>query len=127
MCPPEHIAPEIRQFIVEKIDSVPHLETLLVVWERPDVEWTDTRLAQYLYVRPDAARKIARGLVRRGWLKKTKDAGFAFDTDWDPDGTFMRNLALTYRRQLIAVATLIHTNISAGVRDFADAFNLKKE
>ena len=39
----------------------------------------------------------------------------------------MRTLSETYRRQLVRVATLIHSNASAAVRDFADAFNLKKD
>jgi len=126
MCPPEELPPDIRQFIVEKIDSVPHVEALLLVAGRADVVWTEEQLAQHLYVQPAAATKIARGLVRRGLLKATA-GGYAFDSAWDPDGAFMQRLTLTYRRQLVAVATLIHTNVSAGVRDFADAFDLKKE
>ena len=126
MCPPEELAPDIRQFIVEKIDSVPQVEALLIVWGRPDAVWTEEQLAQHLYVQPASAKKIAQGLVRRGWLK-AQTGGFTFDSAWDPDGAFMQRLALTYRRQLVAVATLIHANVSAGVREFADAFDLKKE
>jgi hypothetical protein len=128
MCPPEELPPEVRQFILEKIDSVPHLEALLLVWGRPEVPWTDETLAQQLYLQPAIARRISQALMRRGWLKKAEpDNAFSFDSRWDPDGKFMQLLALTYRRQLVNVATLIHANASAGVREFADAFNLKKE
>ena len=127
MCPPEELAPDIRQFIVETIDSVPHVEALLLVWQRPDAVWTDDQIAQHLYVTPAAAGKIAQGLVRRGLLNNNEGGGFTFRSAWDPDGAFMQRFALVYRRQLVAVTTLIHTNVSAGVRDFADAFDLKKE
>ena len=126
MCPPEELPSDIRQFILEKIDSVPHIEALMLVWGKPDDVWTKEQLARHLYVPPANAKKIAQGLVRRGLLKAAA-GGFAFDSAWDPDSAFMQRLALTYGRQLVAVATLIHTNVSAGVRDFADAFNLKKE
>ncbi|MEO8464460.1 MAG: hypothetical protein ABI640_03900 [Gammaproteobacteria bacterium] len=127
MCPAEEIPPDVLRFIVEKIDTVPHLEALLLVWERPGVNWTQEQLARQLYVTPAVAQRITHGLIRRGWLKKGQAGSVAFNPGWDPDGTFMRNLASIYRRQLIAVTSLIHSNVSAGVRDFADAFNLKKE
>lgn len=127
MCPPEELEPDVRQFILEKIDSVPHIEALLLVWQRPEAVWTEEQLAHHLYVTPAVAAKIAQALVRRGLLNNAEGGGFAFRSAWDPGDAFMQRLAQTYRRQLIAVTTLIHTNVSAGVRDFADAFDLKKE
>src|SRR5690349_22336612 len=110
MCPPEELPSDVRQFILEKIDSVPHLEALLLIWGRSEVAWTDEKLAQQLYVQPALAKRIAQALIRRGWLKKANpDGTFSFDSSWDPQGKFMELLALTYRRQLVAVATLIHT------------------
>jgi hypothetical protein len=122
------IPSEIRLFVTEKIDSVPHLEALLLLWNDPSKVWTEDSLALALYIAPLAARKIVHGLERRGWVKSSEaPPGFVFDGAWDADGAFMPRLAETYRRQLVRVATLIHSNASAAVREFADAFNLKKD
>ena len=81
------IPPEIRLFITEKIDSVPHLEALLLLWNDPSKIWTEDSLAHALYVRPSAARRIVQGLERRGWAKSSDvPPGFAYDGTWDPGG-----------------------------------------
>jgi hypothetical protein len=125
----DELPPHIRQFILEKIDSVPHLEALLQIHEQPAAGWTAATIARVVYVDPPTARKILQDFVRRGWIRRISQAeeSFSFDTAWDTSGEFMQLLAFTYRTQLIRVATLIHSNVSPGVRGFADAFNIKKD
>jgi hypothetical protein len=120
---------QIRHFILEKIDSVPHLEALLQMREQPTLTWTAQSVARLVYVEDSVASKILHDFMRRGWVRKLSevDEAFSYDNAWDPTGEFMDLLAATYRNQLIRVATLIHSNVSPGVRGFADAFNIKKD
>jgi hypothetical protein len=125
----EDIPAEVKQFILTKIDSVPHLEALLLIWEQRFKTWTESELAKALFVELRVARKISNDLLRRGWTKQQPGANdtFLYDASWDPEDNLMRQLAETYRTKLVRVATLIHSNASAAVRDFAKAFDLKKE
>jgi len=122
------IPQDVRQFVLERIDSVPHLEALLLLWERSTEVWTLESLAHALYIDVPSAREIIRDLMRRGWITRESPSGpYFFDTRWDPDGTFMQRLAHTYRRELVRMATLIHSNTPSAVRDFAKAFEINKK
>ncbi len=120
---------DVRQFLLEHIDSVPQLEALLLAWEQSATSWDVESLARALYIEQSVAKSIINNMVRRGWMKRHVERAerFTFDSVWDPEGHFMTKLTATYRRHLVRVATLIHSRASAGVRDFANAFNLKKE
>jgi hypothetical protein len=125
---PVALADDLRQFIIEKIDSVPHLEALLLIWEHPEQRWTADALAKFLYVKPGAARAIALDLIRHGCIRKAGSADiYEVDASWDRQGDFMRRLATAYRSLLIPITTLIHSKASAAVRDFAKAFQFKKD
>ena len=125
---PDDLPADIRLFILDKIDSVPHLEALLLTWEQRAAVWSDDALARALYVDTNTARKVALELEKRSWVKFTDDHSFCYDSAWDPDGSFMQRLAGAYRRQLIRITKLIHgKSSSSAVRDFAQAFDFKKE
>ena len=124
----DDIPDDVRQFILGAIDSVPHLEALLLFWERRDGHWTERQLARTLFVDATATGRIIGTLLRRGWIRPcASGAGFEFDRSWDPGDAFMQKLARTYRTRLVRVATLIHSNASSAIRDFAKAFDLKKD
>lgn len=122
------IPDDVRRFVLEEIASVPHLEALLLLWEQPSGAWTEESLAHALYVELAAAKKIVRNLMNHSWVVLERQSGqYSFDPRWDPDGEFMRRLAHTYRTQLVRVATMIHSNASSAVRDFAKAFEITKK
>ena len=124
----DDIPADVRQFILGAIDSVPHLEALLLFWERVPDQWTEQQMSRTLFIDADTTSRIIRTLLRRGWIKAGASADtFQFDHSWDPSGAFMQKLAYTYRTRLVRVATLIHANASSAVRDFARAFDLKKD
>jgi hypothetical protein len=122
--------PEVVRFIEERIDTVPHLEALLLVWESGAKRWAPPQIAARLYVAPEKAEAILADLVRRQLLRAGADDGgeyFEYDDAWDPGGERMAKVAASYRQQLLQVATLIHSKASTAVRDFARAFRIKKE
>jgi hypothetical protein len=122
------IPDEVRRFILAQIDSVPLIEALLLLCDRADEVWTDDKLGRALYVSPVIAKKIASDMLHRGWITVSSEAdGYVYNSVWDCEGVFMKTLASVYRTQLVPVTQLIHSQSSSAARDFAKAFNLKKE
>lgn len=121
--------PQVVRFIEERIDTVPHLEALLLVWESRPQRWTPAQVAARLYIAPEAAASILTDLVRRRLARACadEDDSFEYDGAWDESGERMARVAACYRQQLLQVATLIHSKASTAVRDFARAFRIKKE
>jgi hypothetical protein len=52
---------------------------------------------------------------------------YRYNPAWDKTGVLMAQVATEYRRHLVAMATLIHSKAPSSVREFARAFDLKKE
>jgi predicted ArsR family transcriptional regulator len=118
---------EIVRFILNRIDSVPHMEALLLLWETPEKAWTEAEIAARVYVSVDVARGILQDLVGRklAAVRAESGAGYRYDPAWDPTGAEMAAVARTYRQQLVRVASLIHSKGSPALRDFARAFQFK--
>jgi hypothetical protein len=119
---------DVLVFIEGQIDTVPHLEALLLLWESAPEPWGADEIAARIYVSPDSAAQILRDLARRNLASAvTEGARFAYDSAWDARGELMAKVAAAYRRNLIFVAELIHSKASAAVREFARAFEIKKD
>jgi DNA-binding IscR family transcriptional regulator len=56
---------EVYSFVAEQIDSVPHLEALLLLWNSRPQPWTIENLAQRLYISKDIVRGLLEDLIRQ--------------------------------------------------------------
>lgn len=119
----------VLQFIAEKIDTVPQLEALLLLWESQGRSWSEDEVAARIYVQREAAGFILQALQRRDLVavEGTQPAQYRYYGGWDRSGDLMSQVATAYRHHLIPVATFIHTRASSSVREFARAFDLKKD
>jgi hypothetical protein len=52
---------------------------------------------------------------------------YRYNPQWDASGEVMPEVAAAYRRHLVPIATFIHSRASTAVREFARAFDLKKD
>lgn len=124
---------DVLRFILDHIDSVPHLETLLLLWDSGGKVWTEAEVANRVYVPGDTARGVLQKLAQRGLVREERasaagaGAAFVYDPSWDPDGALMPRVSATYRRQLVKVANVIHEKAPSSVEEFAKAFQLKKD
>ena len=126
----EVLHPDVVRFLDERIDTVPHLEALLLLWESSDTPWRDADVAARLYVPVDEARRIVADLAQRQLVRIVageNGTAVSYDSSWDPGGVRMKLVATAYRRQLVQVASLIHARAPTAVRDFARAFRFKKK
>lgn len=118
---------EVDRFVVDRIDSVPHLEALLLLWRARSETWSAEKLAEQLFVKPDGAKKLLQDLARDGLLDIDVDLEeYRYRSELETD-RLIGSLNETYRRELIRVSTMIHSKPPAAVREFARAFRLKKE
>ena len=128
MTSPE-IPARVLQFLAERIDTVPQLEALLLLWENPQRPWSEEDLAARIYVSRQVAATILQALQRQQFVaaEPAPAVGYRYNPQWDASGEVMPEVAATYRRHLVPLATFIHSRASTAVREFARAFDLKKD
>lgn len=120
---------DVLRFIERRIDSVPHLESLLLLWENPAARWSDIEIAARVYVSREQAQGILQDLARHGLIAASGGVpeSYSYNTAWD-EQKLMNRVADSYRRHLVDLAGLIHAKAgSQAVRDFARAFQFKNE
>lgn len=120
---------EVFAFILEKVESVPHLEALLLLWNTRPKGWSEADLAQRLYVNRDAARRLLQDLVRVGLIGSMPDGveTYSYRSESQAEDSMIEAVDRTYRRQIVRVSTMIHSKGSTAVRDFARAFRFTKD
>lgn len=120
---------QVDRFIVDEIDSVPQLEALLLFWNNRPKVWSGESLARALYVSPEVSREILRHLVQRRLIAEVEGTPgeFALSADSEEKELLLASLDAIYRRELVRISNMIHSKASRAVRDFANAFRLKKE
>ncbi|MGH9737234.1 MAG: hypothetical protein ACRD4X_01430 [Candidatus Acidiferrales bacterium] len=117
----------VTQFILDQIESVPHLEALLLLSGTRPRKWTIDELSKRLYIRREAVRIILDDLLRKRLLSlDSTDSTYYYSAPEEQD-RLIRLLDEIYRRQVVRVSQLIHSKPSAAVRDFARAFRFTKE
>ncbi|MDY6945803.1 MAG: hypothetical protein SXG53_08805 [Pseudomonadota bacterium] len=127
----ERIDPHIERFLLDSIDTVPHLEALLLIFRSPEVAWTVEELAARIYVNERQAHGILEDLTRRSLIARVEQASahsssrYQYIAKSQAQTELLENVVQAYRTQLVQVTRFIHSNASASVRDFARAFRLK--
>lgn len=120
---------EVRQFILDQIDSVPHLEALLLLWNSRPRPWTTDEVAKRLYVSREVAQRLLEDLARQQLIVPDGDftQGYAYKDRPEDRSRLIGMVDRTYRREIVRISTLIHSKPSSSVRDFARAFRFTKE
>ncbi|HEX3663454.1 MAG TPA: hypothetical protein VHU89_18605 [Acidobacteriaceae bacterium] len=116
---------EVDRFILSEIDSVPHLEALLLLWNSRPKQWPVEDVAAYLFIPLDRTREILQDLQQRELVLMTF-AGCFYNPNFSGDH-LMEELDRIYRRELVRVSNMIHSKASPAVREFARAFRFKKD
>ena len=118
----DKVPEEVREFLLECIDSVAQLEALLLLRESPR-EWDIPSLARRLYIEETEAAKILSSLVACE-LTVTDGTLFRYHARDDDHKRLVEQVANTYARYLVPVTRLIHDK---GIRNFANAFKFRKD
>lgn len=122
----DDIIPEdLRDFILRHIDSIAQLEALLLLRRNPEEIWTAEASAKRLYISEADAKNVLDRLCADGLLSCSENL-YRFAGQSDEQRQMVDRLADTYSRHLIQVTNLIHTK-PRRLREFADAFKIRKE
>ena len=116
----------VDEFILHEIDTVPHLEALLLLWNSRPQEWSFEGDAQ----RPVPSTRPLRARLLRTW----KGADLVLLTDdhrflapFHPPDQLVEQVEKTYRREIVRISNMIHSKPAASLREFARAFRLKRD
>lgn len=120
------ISEDVRRFVLTSIPSVPHLETLLLLWRSAGASWAVEQIASRLYVQPSSAQAIAEELVRADLLEMADGGGYRSRQGDAALASLVAELEAVYARQLRAVSELIHSNVDRKAANFAQAFSWRK-
>jgi DNA-binding MarR family transcriptional regulator len=125
---PPGISDTVLRFIEECIDSVPQLETLLMMMDDPQRDWTAAEIAGRVYITREDAVRVLDALRRRGMIAPL-EAGQAFRILLADEQrrALLEEVARSYRANLTRIATFIHEKPPASLKEFARAFTLKKD
>ena len=120
---------DVKQFILESIDSIAQLEALLLLRRSPNEEWGVQKVAKRLYISEQEATSLLARLSAEGLIALSDDNPplCRYQPNSDDLALIMDRLADTYSKHLVPVTNLVHSKPRTRIREFADAFDLRKD
>jgi hypothetical protein len=121
------LSDELRRFI-SSIESIPHLEAMLLLREDANTIWQEAVIAKRLYMSEDKAAGILHDLCLANICTHIPNQGFVFSPTEELSEKITQ-LAAYYASHLIEVTNMIHTKSDPHkrLRQFANAFKFKKD
>jgi hypothetical protein len=122
------LSDEVRQFILQYINSVDQLEILLLLKQDPTREWTAEEIARTLSTGSDAVASRMAGLASDGLIQRSPKDETRYrygPRTADLDRT-MTQLAQDYPQYRVSIINLIFSKPIDKIRTFADAFRFTK-
>jgi hypothetical protein len=116
---------EVDRFILDQIDTVPHIEALLILWRGRPRHLSIEELAALLYLPPERTRQLLTDLEQRALVVSTEQ-GWTYNPA-HPHDPLMEDVDRTWRQELVRVSNMIHSKASPSVREFARAFRFRKD
>ncbi|MBI2909984.1 MAG: hypothetical protein HYX92_20275 [Chloroflexi bacterium] len=124
------IPESVKQFVTENIESVVHMEALLLLRAGADQEWSAEQVGKRLYIDAPKAAGVLTDLNVRGLLASVRKSD-AVSYRYSPVSSALDEVVAevegTYRKHLVAITNFIYSKPSTSIRRFADAFRLRKE
>ena len=120
---------DVYEYILEKIESVPHLEAVILLWNSRPVGWSAEELASRLYVSSERTAQILQDLIRQQFVQQSAATPprFSYLPRSEEQNDWMFRVDTAYRREIVRISTMLHSKASPSVREFARAFRFKKD
>jgi len=119
------IPADLRDFILRHIDSVAHLEALLLLRATPETMWNPPVVAARLYVSAEQADEVLAQLCSERLLT-CENGRYRYEGQAPEYLAMVDRLADSYAKHLIPITNLIHSK-PRRIRQFADAFKFRKD
>jgi hypothetical protein len=123
------LAPEVMGFLLSNVRSLDDLHVLISCVEAPGRWWDAAGMGRETGLSPTAARHVLDHLVRRQLLdiRVTGDVRYSFSPATGDLRDAVLACAAAYRSRPLAVVQAVSGARQAGVRDFADAFRIRRD
>ena len=119
------IPDDIRQFIIVGIDSVAHLEALLLMRTGAHENWGIPVVAQRLYITEQETGQVLKRLCDQGLVIMNGNEPLLFQ--YRPKSVELARMidrvAEVYKKQLVPVTNLIHSKSHTRIEELADSCN----
>jgi hypothetical protein len=123
----ESISSDVKRFILTSIDSIPHLEAILLLRQDPDIEWDSKMIAPRLYISETKANDLLADLHTAGFAAIRGNHLYQYQPITNELKEMVSRLAYIYAKNLIEVTHLIHDKTARQAKQFGDAFKWQKE
>jgi len=125
----DSIPNDIKQFILESIESVAYLEALLLLRSKPDALWSSGAVANRLYIDQQQTAELLARLDADGFvtLGGEDDPVYRYQPATAHLQQMVDSLAEFYAKHLVPITNLIHSKPKNRVQEFADAFKLRRD
>ena len=125
----ESIPNDVRQFILERIESVAYLEALLLLRSKRERPWSSEAVANRLYIDQKQTAELLTRLHADGFVtaEGENDAVYRYQPDTAQLEQMVDSLAEFYGKHLVPISNLIHSKPKTRVQEFADAFRIRKD
>jgi hypothetical protein len=129
LMPDSESSVDVYEYILDKIDAVPHLEAIILLWNSRPVAWTPEELASRLYLSKEKTTEILNDLARRQLVQQIalSPSKYSYLPRNEEQDEWMYKVDVAYRRELVRISTMLHSKTSSSVRAFARAFRIKKD
>lgn len=119
----------VTAFLDAHIDSLEQLELLLAVMQAPQRWWDAAAVSAQLGVHPDAARRALEHLAAHNLLaiRVTGDVRYQYQPGRPELAEAARLVADVYRLRRVAVLQAVTQPERRSLRDFADAFRIRRD
>jgi hypothetical protein len=125
----ESIPNDVRQFILERIESVAYLEALLLLRSKPDALWSCEAVANRLYIDQKQTAELLARLDADGFVTAVGEDVplYRYQPATAQLKEMVDSLAEFYGKHLVPITNLIHSKPKNRVQEFADAFRIRKD
>jgi hypothetical protein len=123
------VPPSVRKFIELKVDSVELLHVLMLLQDRPDVDWTVRSISDELRSSETSVQARIRALIQTKVLAPDamKDGQVRY-VPFDAEvGAHAKETIDLYRLAPYRIVDLIFSKRTDAIRSIADAFRFRKE
>lgn len=116
---------EIKSFLIEYIDSISHLEVLLMLFSTPDKKWDAQSVSREFRSNVTAATIQLENLQQKGLIKVDESRSYFYVPEEHHE--LIKALYVLYHDKPVAVIACIYDKPQDKLKSFANAFKIKKD
>jgi hypothetical protein len=129
MVVPEGLSPDVVQFVNDTVDSVEQLELLVMLIESSGRWWDAVSAGHALGLSPETMQRGLERLATRNLLAVNlgNDVGYRFEPGSPSLRATSEAFATAFRKNPRALFRLAAQSQKRAIRDFADAFRIRRK